>query len=202
MAFRDIGALAEVGDRTGGKSHLVTGSMRMEHNAHRLEEELSHTIQQIQAGASETVTKLRVSVGLKLGTFFGSGRYDPLAEELRCCGMDQDSSLCFSLRHDSGKRIKDEEKVHLQLAILHTDIHRRRIVRVLNLTLTATDNPSAVFRHADLDCTIAAVAKIAVDRALRLPLSVSPKVTMSGEGGLGDGVRARDWAVSLAADVS
>jgi hypothetical protein len=175
VAFRDVSGMSECGDRTGGRVHLLSGSMRVEDNALRLEEEVVHTIRQIQAGAAEVITKLRISTGLKLGSFFGSGQYDPLSEELRCCGMDQDSTFCFTLRHD-GRAIKDEDKVHLQLAILHTDVHSRRLVRVLNLTLTATDNPSVVFRHADLDCTIATVAKIAVDRALRMPLSVNAKV--------------------------
>jgi hypothetical protein len=84
-------------------------------------------------------------------------------------GMDKHTSLMFSLCHDSA--LKDDERVHFQLAVLHTTPDRRRMIRVHNLSCIATPKPTVVFRNSDIETVLGCLAKDAVDRALTYPLS-------------------------------
>ena len=199
LTFRDTASYAECCDRTGGHLHYVTGSMRFDDNINRLADELEQSV--TQAYVCEAVMKLRTSKGLKLGGYLGTGRFDPLLGETELSGIDANMGICYIVKHESGNVIKDEDKVHFQLAVLHTDGFERKLVRVLNLTLISSSNPTIVFRHTDLDCIVSTITKIAVDRALRLPLSITPNVPLNGLAGVGDDVCARDWLVAIAAEI-
>ena len=198
LVFRDTAGLAESCDKTGGHLHYMSGNMRFDDNIIRLADELEQSIK--QPYVCEAIMKLRTSRGLKLGGYYGTGRFDPLLDEVQLSGIDGNMSICYTVKHESGNVIKDEDKVHFQLAVLHTDGFQRKLVRVLNLTLISSSNPTIVFRHTDLDCVVSTITKIAVDRALRLPLSISPNVPLNGLAGVGDDVCARDWLMAIAAE--
>ena len=154
MKNLDSAILAQCCDRTGGRFHLLSGSMLAKDNAQRLREELCHSMAQVCA--TEVKFKLRTSRGIRVGTYCGLGKYDSITEEADCAGLDTDSTVCYTLGHD-GTSIKDEDKIHLQLAVLHTRYSRagnssegtapgglrcQRVVRVLNFCAIATTIPS------------------------------------------------------------
>ena len=199
LIFKDLALLTECCDYTGGKLHLISGNMRFDDNMHRLNDELEHLISLYFA--SESVMKLRCSKGLIIGKYCGIGMYDPLLETVELAGLTGETCVCYTVRHDRSGVIKDEDKVHFQLAILHTDMMQRKVVRVLNLTVMASNSPAIIFRHTDLDCVVAAITKIAVEKALRLPLSITANAAISGKEGTGDDVRARDWIVAIVAEI-
>jgi Sec23/Sec24 helical domain len=199
LTFLDAAVYAENCDQTGGHLHYISGSMLFSDNVSRIVSELEHSVQLVFN--AENVMKLRSSKQLKLLGYYGSGRYDPLVGEVELAGMDAETCVCFTLRHDSGSTIMEEEKIHLQLAVLHTNVHCKKVVRVLNLTLTSSSDPSVLFRHSDLDCTVAAITKIAAHRALTLPLSIAPNVPISGLASLADTTSARDWVVAVAVEI-
>jgi hypothetical protein len=187
FAFRDCAALAECCDRTGGTAHYLTGCLRYRDNALRLRDQLLHCVDQMRS--SDVAFKLRVSAGLRVQKYLGPGQYDPLTDQGTCAGMDKDATVGFVLCHDGGG-LKDEDKVYAQLAVLYTPSspfaptdprqqqlsrsQSQRRVRVHNLCLISTADPGAVFKNVDPDCVVAALAKLAVDRALRLPLGDVP----------------------------
>ena len=199
LVFKDIAILSECSDRTGGNTHYVTGSFKKNENCMRLNEELSHTIG--QAYSADVILKLRTNNGLKLHNYYGVGNYQPLVGEVEYSGIGSDTTFCFTLRHDSNTVLKDDDKCHLQLAILYTDINMRRLVRVLNLTLTASVSPAVIFRHTDLDCVITTITKIAVEKALNYPLSFKNNIPITGMTTITDNMPCRDWLVSTAADI-
>ena len=199
LTFLDAAVYGEHCDQTGGHLHYISGSMLFPDNVSRIVSELEHSVQLVFN--AENVMKLRASKQLKLQGYYGSGRYDPLVGEVELAGFDAETCVCFTLRHDSGIPIMEDEKIHLQLAVLHTNVHCRKIVRVLNLTLTSSNDPSVLFRHSDLDCTVAAITKIAAHRALTLPLSIAPNVPISGLASLADTTSARDWVVAVAVEI-
>ena len=199
LIFKDLALLSECCDNTGGKLHLISGNMRFDDNIRRLGDELEHAIS--LCFASESVMKLRSSKGIVTAKYCGVGVYDSLLETVELAGLTGETCMCYTVRHDRGGVIKDEDKVHFQLAILHTDSMQRKVVRVLNLTVMASNSPATVFRHSDLDCVVAAITKLAVEKALRLPLSITANAPISGKDGTGEDVRARDWIVAISAEV-
>lgn len=60
--------------------------------------------------------------------------------------------------------------MHIQLAILYTSLpSSQRTVRVHNIMLNTSTDPMTVFRHADVDCMVSYLCKMAADHALRHP---------------------------------
>jgi len=164
--YREVALLADMCMQTGGNIHILTGSMTIEDNVHRLEQALTSIV--CNNSAAEAVFKLRTSIGLKLDRFLGKGRYDDMQQELSMCVADRNSTVCCLLEHDGS--IVDETKASIQLAVLHTNLDKKRVVRVHNLCLVASSNHTVIFRHADLDATTAIIAKVGVDKALHEPL--------------------------------
>ena len=199
LNFRDICVLSECCDRTGGHTHFVSGSMKIEENEKRLSDELIQCVSDTYA--QDCVMKVRTNNGIKVGNYFGVGVYDALLGEVECSGLDTETTMCFTLRYNKNITIKDDEKVSIQIAILYTDVLTRKMVRVLNLVLTASVSPSVVFRHADLDCVVATITKIAVDRALRYPLSLQANVPITGQVVLTNETPCRDYLVSTTAKI-
>lgn len=199
LTFLDAAVYGENCDRTGGHLHYISGSMQCADNISRMVSELEHSVHLVFN--AENVMKLRSSKQMRLQGYYGPGRFDPLVGEVELAGIDAETCVCFTLRHDSGIPIMEDEKMHLQLAVLHTNAHCKKIVRVLNLTLTSSTDPSVLFRHSDLDCTVTAITKMAAHRALTLPLAIAPNVPISGLASLSDTTSARDWVVAVAVEI-
>lgn len=79
--------------------------------------------------------------------------------------MSDESSFCFLLRSDA--TLKEDDKVHIQLAVLYTTAQRERRVRVHNLCLMVSAVHSLIFKCACLDTVASTMAVMAVDRAMR-----------------------------------
>jgi len=165
-AFLDTALLGDTVLQTGGQMHVFSGCLGLEDNVYRLEQQLVHDVSQV--AAAEAVAKLRTSVGVRVDRAVGGGVYSPIRGEVELCGVDTSTTLMFTLCHDSP--LKEDEKVHMQLAVLHTTPDSRRVIRVLNLTTLASLKPSTIFRNSDIEAVVAALMKEAVERALTHPL--------------------------------
>ena len=164
--YREVALLSDLCMKTGGNMHILTGSMTIEDNVHRLEQALTTTVCNIVA--SEAVFKLRTSIGLKLERLLSKGRFDETLQELSLCVADRNCTVCCILEHDGS--IVDEAKTYLQVAVLYTNLNKQRLVRVHNICLIASNNHTVIFRNADLDATTAIIAKMGMDKALHVPL--------------------------------
>jgi protein transport protein SEC24 len=86
-------------------------------------------------------------------------------------GIDRGASFCFSIRNEAN--LKDGEPMSVQLAILYTALpSSRKIVRVHNIQLHTSTDPVVIFRHADADCMVTYLCKMAAAHALRNPMSL------------------------------
>lgn len=83
--------------------------------------------------------------------------------------MDQRSTFIITLKQDAN--INDEDKVHVQLAVLYTSSDKRRMVRVHNLLAFASNNPTMIFRYADLDTIVSLLVKRTAEKALTTHLN-------------------------------
>lgn len=168
--FRGAALFGDICRFTGGNLHYFQGSMILDDNIHRLDSELKNAL--CNFCGSEAIMKLRTSVGVRVDQIIGKGVFSEINGEVELAGLDQFSTFCFTLRNDA--TLKDEDKVHLQLAVLYTTCNMERMVRVHNLSLVASSNPTSIFRYTDLDTVTCTLAKLAADKALLNPLSNDP----------------------------
>jgi protein transport protein SEC24 len=160
--FRDIGLFSHPCELTGGRLFYLTGSLLIEDNILRLQSQLMSSIQTVTA--YEAVLKVRTSVGLKVTDLIGPGSYIKVDDELRAATLDQTTTFACALQHTSS--IKDEEKFYFQVAVLYTSPDKHRRIRIHNLCLIGTSFPAVLFKHADLDGTVAFFTKSSVHKAL------------------------------------
>lgn len=170
--YRDVAVLSYPCEFTGGKLCYFTGSLHLEDNKQRFRDQLAQCIEDVSG--YEAVMKIRTSVGMKISNFMGAGKYKKVEDELYLSTIDSNFSFGCSLQHTGN--FKDEEKVHIQLAVLYTNKEKRRMIRVHNLTLVATSQSSTIYKSADLDSVVTLITKLAVDKALQYPLSLTTAV--------------------------
>ena len=121
--------------------------------------------------------KLRCSTGLHPDAYFGEGQTtSPLNDEVELSGIDRHLTSSFSISHSGS--YKDGDPIYFQLAILYTSLpSSQRIVRVHNLQLYSSTDPSTIFKHADVDCMVTHLTKLATISVLSVPLqSTKPSV--------------------------
>lgn len=187
---KDISLFAEISRRTGGSLHPISGSLLKESAVFTLQQELSYGLTSI--AASEAVLKLRCSAGFRADDYTGQGivstialffllmfnfvcvhlgRMSETATEAEIAWLNNDFTFVYTFVHDGN--LKEDDPAYLQLAILHTSVPGgRRLVRVHNMHLSCTATSSQVFRNADLDCVATTLFKTAIDKALKLPLTL------------------------------
>lgn len=170
----DTAVLSDLCDATGGSFHRLVGSISDEENVLRLERQLWHCIERYQG--ADAIVKVRSSPGLSLDRFLGGKGIVNFDKDLELGGVDEDTTFGGLLSFDTllasggGGKIKDDEKVYLQVAVLYTDRYMRRMVRVHNLGLKASSSHTTVFRYCDLDVLAHTMMSMAAERALKTRL--------------------------------
>ena len=171
----DTAVLSDLCDATGGYLHRMVGSISDEENVLRLERQIWHCIERYQG--ADAVVKVRCSPGLSFSHFLpgkGIANYD---KELELGGVDEDTTFGGMLAFDSVNerlggqgKIKDDDQLYLQIAVLYTDRYMRRMVRVHNLGCKASSSHTTVFRYCDLDVLTHTLMSVAVNKALKTRL--------------------------------
>ena len=172
--YRDIPLWSELCAMSGGRLFFTAGTHLLDDNVKRLELQLIYNIQ--STIAYECIMKLRMSTHIKLKEFiYGNGKYNNVDDEHYTSALDTISTYTATLQQTS--ILKDETKIYIQLAVLYTSnsntntttnttnntttsIQNKRYIRIHNLCLTCSNNPSIVFKGADLDCTVAYLTKV------------------------------------------
>jgi protein transport protein SEC24 len=166
--YRDAALLGHVCDASGGSLVVLRGDVCEVENALRLEQQLQHCLRR-SAGRNVTC-KVRTSSGFKLERYYSKGVGRHHDGELDLAGIDEDTTVVGSFVWD-GSKLNEDDAMHVQLAILYTDNRRRRLVRVHNLCLRATESAATVFRGADLDAVAYTIVAQAVEKALLVPIA-------------------------------
>lgn len=167
-AYRETAIIGELCTRTGGSLVMMGGKAKSE----RFEEQLVHQITAVHG--RDVYMKMRCSIGYCVDDYVGSGQYNSTTQVVALAHASTDNTSVFTLKCDVG--LKDEEKVHVQLAVLFTNPQNHRVVRVHNLTFFATDSPYVIYRHIDTEALIVTIWKTALQLALTVTLaSVHPK---------------------------
>jgi hypothetical protein len=120
---------------------------------------------------TEVLMKLRCSQGLTPESYYGVGQVSSTStfnDEIELSGIDRETTSCFSIKQSAP--YQDGQPMYYQLAILYTSLpSSQRIVRVHNLQLFSSTDPSVVFKHADVDCLVTFYSKLAITTMLTTP---------------------------------
>lgn len=162
--FIDTAPLADVTMVTGGRLFLIRGDLLQEEAVLRLESQLLQDMNSVSG--HDAILKMRCSKGVGIEQVIGAGSFSALEEELRLSEVDSSTSTMFNLSvGGGGVTLKDEEKLHLQLACLYTTPLKQRRLRVHNLTLIVSDKPTVIYRNADIEAIACAVGRLAALKA-------------------------------------
>lgn len=82
-----------------------------------------------RATGSEIMVKARCSTGFTVTEYFG-GFGVKEAVDFQLSSIDADKSFCFALRND--EKFAENKTVHVQIAVLYTNVYGERRIRVFN----------------------------------------------------------------------
>ncbi|KAM0787449.1 hypothetical protein ACM66B_003529 [Microbotryomycetes sp. NB124-2] len=108
-----------------------------------------------------TTMRIRCSNGLRVQEHYGNF-FQRNVTDLEFGMLDSDKAVGARLKHEG--KLDDKTDAFFQCAVLYTSAGGQRRVRVHNLAVPVTTLLANVFRYADMDTTIAHLAKEAVSQ--------------------------------------
>lgn len=94
--------------------------------------------------------------GLRIADHFGNF-FQRNVTDLEFGNIDSDKAIAAKIKHEA--KLDEKSDAHFQCAVLYTSAAGQRRVRVHNLSVPITSLLANVFRSADMDTTIAYIAK-------------------------------------------
>ncbi|KAI5477132.1 protein transport protein SEC24 [Pseudohyphozyma bogoriensis] len=108
-----------------------------------------------ETGYSVTM-RIRCSNGLRVADHFGNF-FQRNVTDLEFGTLDSDKAIAARIKHEG--KLDEKVDAHFQCAVLYTSASGQRRVRVHNLAVPTTTLLANVFRFADMDTTLAYIAK-------------------------------------------
>ena len=121
---------------------------------HKLTSELTGVLTR-ETGYSVTM-RIRCSEGLRISDHFGNF-FQRNVTDLEMGMVDADKAVAALVKHDA--KLDEKLPAYFQCAVLYTSATGQRRVRCHNLAVGVSSKLGDVFRAADMDATIALVAK-------------------------------------------
>eukprot|EP00826_Nyctotherus_ovalis_P006738 TRINITY_DN11624_c0_g3_i3.p1 TRINITY_DN11624_c0_g3~~TRINITY_DN11624_c0_g3_i3.p1 ORF type:complete len:399 (+),score=23.16 TRINITY_DN11624_c0_g3_i3:38-1234(+) len=109
----------------------------------------------------------RCSIGLSIDKYYG-GFGEIVGGPVKLPVMDADKTVAFTLKQNSKL---NADSAHIQFAVLYTTGDNRRMVRVFNYTLSATNVVSIVYDSVDMDAVIGLETRIHVSDIQKLSVN-------------------------------
>ena len=141
----DLASIAPIADNTGGDLHYFPNYDETKHG-----EKLYYLLYRMltrQQGYDIQV-KARTSTGITQTEYYGSFAFVPLAD-FEIAAIDADKTVSFVVRND--ERLKDNQIVYVQFAMIYTNVYGERRIRVLNQSLPVAKNLNFYFKSADVE---------------------------------------------------
>ena len=96
------------------------------------------------------------SPGLRIADHFGNF-FQRNVTDLEFGNIDADKAIAARIKHEG--KLDEKVDAHFQCAVLYTSASGQRRVRVHNIAVPVTSLLASVFRLADMDTTLAYIAK-------------------------------------------
>ncbi len=94
--------------------------------------------------------------GLRIADHFGNF-FQRNVTDLEFGNIDADKAIAARIKHEG--KLDEKVDAHFQCAVLYTSASGQRRVRVHNIAVPVTSLLASVFRLADMDTTLAYIAK-------------------------------------------
>ncbi|GAA5904381.1 uncharacterized protein JCM6883_006470 [Sporobolomyces salmoneus] len=119
-----------------------------------LREEIGRVVK--RETAYSVTMRIRCSNGLRISDHFGNF-FQRNITDLEFGTLDADKAIAARIKHES--KLDEKSDAYFQCAALYTSATGQRRVRVHNIAVPVTSLVNNVFRYADMDTTIALIAK-------------------------------------------
>ena len=126
------------------------------------------------------VTKLRsrsIFTGLRISDHFGNF-FQRNITDLEFGTLDADKAIAARIKHES--KLDEKTDAYFQCAALYTSSTGQRRVRVHNIAVPVTSLVNNVFRYADMDTTIAVIAKESITQTNNKSLRMVREILTEG----------------------
>ena len=148
--YTDIATLGQLSTATGGRLCYYPGfSDTCVSDCERMKNDVLYLMTNMKA--YEVTMKVRVSEGLSVGGIQGLGLETSSATQRDITCLNEDASFHVLLHYDNDLP-EESSDAFVQISFLHTDMYKRRIVRVINFAMPVVTSLSAVFRYSDVHC--------------------------------------------------
>ncbi|XP_004346230.1 protein transporter Sec24-like CEF [Capsaspora owczarzaki ATCC 30864] len=163
-SYLDVATVSQVSALTGGSVyHYPNFTAALD--GERLFREIRYTV--TRTTGYDALMRLRCSNGLRAVEFFGNFSMRNTTD-MELAGIDADKAIGIQLRHDD--TLSERQNAYLQLALLYTNAHGQRRIRVHNIALRISNVIQDVFRHAEMDTILNFIAKQADRDVHKKPL--------------------------------
>ena len=106
------------------------------------------------------------NIGLTVSSFYGNFNMRN-ATDIEFPRIDHDSSFVITLRYED--KLRENEKIYIQIATLYTNRSGIRRIRLINYGLTTTSKLPQIFKNADLDAYVALMMRTGMAVHLMMP---------------------------------
>ncbi|KAJ1512405.1 COPII coat Sec23p-Sfb3p heterodimer component [Coelomomyces lativittatus] len=165
FGYMDMATLGGLATQTGGSAYYYP-QFSWEKDEKLVYADLHRTLS--RPFVYHALLRIRTSAGLRvsecLGAFTSKDGIDLAMGALHC-----DQALAITLKHDGA--LSEKQEAALQCALLYTSPEGQRRIRVHTLSLPTTSQLATLFRFAELDTTVAYLAKASVQSCFTQRLS-------------------------------
>ena len=168
-SFIDIGTLSELTSSTSGflLYYPKLRSSTVPIISGITDDLLSHLCKNF---VFDSIVRLRCGPGLQEGDCLGS--CGPLLANTQLdhnfSFLSCDQSFAYKLTYDD--KLKDGEIAYFQLAALYTTMKGERRIRVININVPVSSNPSQLFKYIDFEALLTFESKLMSSKILAQPL--------------------------------
>ncbi|GAA5940129.1 uncharacterized protein JCM15063_001715 [Sporobolomyces koalae] len=140
-----------------------------------LREEIARVVS--RETAYSVTMRIRCSNGLRISDHFGNF-FQRNVTDLEFGSLDADKAIAARIKHES--KLDEKSDAYFQCAALYTSATGQRRVRVHNIAVPVTSLVNNVFRYADMDTTIAVIAKESIAQTNNKSLRIVREILTEG----------------------
>nr|CDS26853.1 protein transport protein sec24c [Hymenolepis microstoma] len=158
-SFIDVATISEVPKYSSGNLYKYT-YFQADIQGDQFIADLKKAVSQPEA--FNAVMRVRTSTGTRPFETLGNANL-PNTTDVEFAAIDANQTVACDVKYDD--KLSDNDLVFIQVAVLYTSVGGHRRLRIHNLSLATSSNPTDIFRLADLDTLLVWHARLAVQRA-------------------------------------
>jgi protein transport protein SEC24 len=163
--YINVPTLASVCTSTGGDFYYFPGYSVELHS-----EKLHYIITRILTRPQCLQVKIKIRCSKGLSVDYCIGKFTAKKnQDIEIPYLDSDKSFLVVLKYD--EKLKEDAEYFIQFAMLYTNVHGSRFIRIFNGMMYATADILDTFNYADVDCAANSLIRIAAYQMFSLNLS-------------------------------